>query len=154
MTVTGSGNTMLTIASSDVSKRASRGGPRLGTSVLCGTSPGVKKPRNKISTVYLQTATDLPKLASQSQLERSDSMVTVMGSTVRTAVSNNNASCKCQEVVTVNGQHLHCPDSLMGRHPLAVASGLATTAAAYINAPIDPCSSLGEQTQPNSLVLI
>ena len=156
VTVTGSGNTMLTIAATAAAART-RGGPLLGTSVLCGgTSPGVKKTRNKISTVYLQTATDLaPKLPpSQSQLERSDSMVTVMGSTVRTAVSSNNASCKCQEVVTVNGQHLHCPDSLMGRHPLAVASGLATTAAAYTNAPIDPCSSLGSQTQPNSLVLI
>ena len=55
-------------------------------------------------------------------LERSDSLVTIMGATVcssMTATENEQMRCNCAEKVTVNGQHLHCPSTKDGRHPLA-----------------------------------
>ena len=92
----------------------------LNDKYLCFHSTGggvkeMKKTRNKISTVYLteQAASGQAGHHHQAhtghqqpikvghggtQLERSDSMVTVMGSTVRTAVSDTNSACKCQEV--------------------------------------------------------
>ena len=55
-------------------------------------------------------------------LERSDSLVTVMGATVSSSMpvtENDQLHCNCEEKVTVNGQHLHCPSTSDGRHPLA-----------------------------------
>ena len=110
------------------------------------TTPNKK--RNRISTVYLQGNSPSrnveqniksigceplvkkfhPKSAVNTitnlkeGLERSDSLVTIMGATVcssMTATENEQMRCNCAEKVTVNGQHLHCPSTKDGRHPLA-----------------------------------
>ena len=108
----------------------------------------LNKKRNRISTVYLQgnspsrnvdqnvnsPVCDTFKIRQKSSasntmvrlkegLERSDSLVTIMGATVNTTATGANPSdqtqCNCEEKVTVNGQHLHCPSTKDGRHPLA-----------------------------------
>ena len=110
------------------------------------TSPSKK--RNRISTVYLQgnspsrnvdqnvksngcetIVKKFQRKAAGKQiahlkegLERSDSLVTVMGATVCSSMTtneNDQLNCNCEEKVTVNGQHLHCPSTTDGRHPLA-----------------------------------
>ena len=61
-------------------------------------------------------------LENNTSLERSDSLVTVMGATIYDASSiykPDQIHCNCEEKVTVNGQHLHCPTTKAGRHPLA-----------------------------------
>ena len=106
------------------------------------------KKRNRISTVYLQGSTQgkhtdqslkgsgcetITKQLRQKSagntlvrlkegLERSDSLVTIMGATIcssSTPDSSDQMHCNCDEKVTVNGQHLHCPSTKDGRHPLA-----------------------------------
>ena len=113
------------------------------------TSTANKK-RNRISTVYLQGSspsknadqtlntsgceTLMKQLLQKSAknnilqvkdsiaLERSDSLVTIMGATICNPQENKTPDqmhCNCDEKVTVNGQHLHCPTTKDGRHPLA-----------------------------------
>ena len=191
VSVTVGSNTMLTITANEASKRLlernlrrSRSGlPLMGTSGLSPSrrtpengSPKHIKKRNKISTVYLQDgASQLesvkPKACKRISriLERSDSMVTVMGSTpgpVPSYQSKDGLGCKCQEVVTVNGQHLHCPDSVLGRHPLAKVLGTDPSDVGCYPISHSPdvsmlndASSLysnsdASQTQPNSLIHI
>ena len=80
-------------------------------------------------------------------LERSDSLVTIMGATVSNSTSPNNTPeqmhCNCDEKVTVNGQHLHCPTTKDGRHPLANCEKLDT----YSNPPNPPPVDYPEENE-------
>merc|ERR1719510_346351 len=90
-------------------------------------------------------------------LERSDSLVTIMGATVCNSISSNASDhmhCNCEEKVTVNGQHLHCPTTKDGRHPLANPVKIDT----YSNPPKPPPVDYPEEQEsvqyvPSSLDL-
>ena len=84
--------------------------PKKLTGSACGSpvkplrSISPLKKRNKISTVYLDTCQDFSRPSPKrvrSELSRSGSIVTVMGS------QPAGIKCDCNERVTVNGQH-HC----------------------------------------------
>ena len=194
VSVTVGTNTMLTI-SLDGDKRhlertlrRSRSGlPVLGTAGLSPAKAVTTKMdspkqnitrRNRISTVYLQEGNISKMPASQQQpriskvLERSDSLVTVMGSAPADpskVLKSHGFHCECTEVVTVNGQHLHCPDSTLGRHPLAIKNKTVdlnqhkhqpkfhidiASDWSITNDASSLCSSTSESYQPNSLIHI
>ena len=150
---------------------------------LKNTSTPSKK-RNRISTVYLQ-GNSPSKIADQTLrntgceslmkqlhqksagntivnlkegLERSDSLVTIMGATVCNSTATNTPDqmhCNCDEKVTVNGQHLHCPTTKDGRHPLANCEKIDT----YSNPPKPPPVDYPEEKDsvqyvPSSIDLI
>ena len=98
------------------------------------------KKRNKISTVYLDTCQDFsrpsPKRVRTSELSRSGSIVTVMGS------QPSGIKCDCNERVTVNGQH-HCAKHIDLKRLIDRSTN--TT----------PIGTLDEEkSQPNSLINI
>jgi hypothetical protein len=140
------------------------------------------KKRNKISTVYLQ-GNSPSKIADQTLrntgcetlmkqlhqkssgntilklkdgLERSDSLVTIMGATVCNSTASNTPEqmhCNCDEKVTVNGQHLHCPTTKDGCHPLANCEKIDT----FSNPPNPPPVDYPEESVqyiPSSIDLI
>ena len=161
VTVSVGANTKLTIGSPKNGRnsnlRRSRSGlPVLGTTVLNSNSPQkgnspVKplrsmsplKKRNKISTVYLDTACDFSRPSPKrvrSELSRSGSIVTVMGS------QPSGIKCDCNERVTVNGQH-HCAKHIDLKRLIDRSTNTTPIGT------LDNCQVITE-SQPNSLINI
>ena len=102
---------------------------RISTVYLQGNSPNRSSDQNvksigceTLEKKFQQKAVKNSVTKFKEGLERSDSLVTVMGATVCSSMpstENDQLHCNCQEKVTVNGQHLHCPSTSDGRHPLS-----------------------------------